>query len=96
MIMDNELIRKGDILRFFEENCYPVRYDNTSLEKGMTLAGIKQVIEETPNVNAIELPSIKAKAGSWDSKGFGIDIWHTREEAQEKAMQLNKELELGQ
>lgn len=30
----------------FEMNCYPIRYDHNSIEKGMTITGIKQVLDE--------------------------------------------------
>lgn len=32
----------------FEMNCYPIRYDHNSIEKGMTITGIKQVLDELP------------------------------------------------
>lgn len=32
----------------FEMNCYPIRYDHNSIEKGMTITGIKQVLVELP------------------------------------------------
>lgn len=43
-----DLISRQAALRIFEEHCYPVRYDHNSIERGMTLTGIVEVLNMTP------------------------------------------------
>ena len=45
-----DAVSKSDALSVFEKACYPVRYDNTSIELGMTLTGIRQVLDDIPSV----------------------------------------------
>ena len=42
-------ISRQEALRIFEEHCYPVRYDHNSIDKGMTLPGIVEVLNMTPS-----------------------------------------------
>ena len=47
----NDLISRQAAMRIFEEHCYPVRihrYDHNSIERGMTLTGIVEVLNMTP------------------------------------------------
>ncbi|MBQ2175648.1 MAG: hypothetical protein II453_11525, partial [Alphaproteobacteria bacterium] len=44
---------------FIKEHSYPVRYDNTSIEQGMTVTGIEQALNEMPNIQS------KQKTGRW-------------------------------
>lgn len=46
-MMDDTISRQAAI-DAFEMNCYPIRYDHNSIEKGMTITGIKQVLDELP------------------------------------------------
>lgn len=48
--MKDDLISRAAALRIFEEHCYPVRYDHNSIERGMTLTGIVEVLNITPPV----------------------------------------------
>lgn len=43
-----DCISRQEALRIFEEHCYPVRYDHNSIDKGMTLPGIVEVLNMTP------------------------------------------------
>ena len=42
------LIDGDALLKTIEKHCYQVQYDRTSIEKGMTLTGIRQAINEQP------------------------------------------------
>ena len=57
-IYDNDIqidkdvyINKYQALSLFEKYSYPVKYDGNSIEKGMTITGIRQVINELSSVN---------------------------------------------
>lgn len=43
-----KLIDADALLKTIEKHCYQVWYDRTSIEKGMTLTGIRQAINEQP------------------------------------------------
>ena len=44
-----DLISRQAALRIFEEHCYPVRYDHNSIDMGMTLPGIVEVLNIIPS-----------------------------------------------
>ena len=46
------LIDADELMKSIEDNSYPVLQKNGSVEKGMTITGIKQCIEEQPTVDA--------------------------------------------
>ena len=57
-IYDNDMqidkdtyINKYQALKLFEKHSYPVKYDGNSIEQGMTITGIRQVINELSSVN---------------------------------------------
>lgn len=43
-----DVISRQQAIKKFEDLCYPVRYDHNSVEKGMTITGIRQVLDELP------------------------------------------------
>ena len=55
-----DCISRQAALRIFEEHCYPVRYDHNSIERGMTLTGIVEVLNMTPPAQ---------KKGHWIDEG---------------------------
>lgn len=57
--MDNDTISRQATLEFIKDHSYPVRYDRTSIEQGMTLTGIEQVLNEVPAVQP------EQKIGRW-------------------------------
>ena len=57
--MDNDLISRQATIDFIKEHSYPVRYDNTSIEQGMTVTGIEQALNEMPSIQP------KQKTGRW-------------------------------
>ena len=42
----DDYISKEQALKMFEKHSYPVRYDGNSIEQGMTITGIRQVLNE--------------------------------------------------
>ena len=59
----NDTISRQAAIDAFEMNCYPIRYDHNSIEKGMTITGIKQVLDELPPVQP------ERKTGHWVETG---------------------------
>lgn len=52
MEKDNDVyINKSQALKLFEKYSYPVKYDGNSIEQGMTITGIRQVLNELSSVN---------------------------------------------
>lgn len=45
----DDLVSRQVAIEEFVKHCYPVRYNYNSVESGMTLTGIKQVINEMPS-----------------------------------------------
>lgn len=69
-----DAISKHDLWRIVEDNAYWVTYNETSKEKGITLTGINQALNECPPV----VP--KPKEGEWIYKGNSIEpIWNCSE-----------------
>lgn len=48
--MSDDLISRQAAIDFIKEHSYPVRYDNTSIEQGMTITGIEEALKEVPAV----------------------------------------------
>ena len=46
-----EYISRKEALIILSQNSYPVRYDTNSIERGMTLIGIEQAINELPTAD---------------------------------------------
>lgn len=44
-----DLIERQQAIDAFISHCYPIRYDCNSVENGMTITGIKQVLNELPS-----------------------------------------------
>lgn len=44
------LIDADALKKFFQEHAYPVRYDRNSIERGMSMTGIKTCIEESVTI----------------------------------------------
>ena len=63
------LIDADKLLKSIEDNSYPVSQKHNSVEKGMTIAGIKQCIEEQPTVDAEPV-----RRGKWIEKPYLIGI----------------------
>lgn len=59
----SDLISRQAAIDFIKEHSYPVRYDRTSIEQGMTLTGIEQVLNEVPAIQP------KQKTGRWEHDG---------------------------
>ena len=55
----DDLISRQAAIDFIKEHSYPVRYDNTSIEQGMTITGIEQALNEMPSIWP------KQKTGHW-------------------------------
>ena len=61
--MSDDLISRQAAIDFIKEHSYPVRYDNTSIEQGMTVTGIEQALNEMPSIQP------KQKTGRWEHDG---------------------------
>ena len=46
----DDLISRQAAIDFIKDHSYPVCYDRTSIERGMTLTGIEQALNEIPIV----------------------------------------------
>ena len=46
----NDAVSRKALLHIFEEQCYPVHYDHNSVDVGMTLPGIVEVLNIAPSV----------------------------------------------
>lgn len=46
----DDLISRQAVIDFIKDHSYPVCYDRTSIERGMTLTGIEQALNEIPIV----------------------------------------------
>lgn len=57
--MSDDLISRQAAIDLIKEHSYPVRYDNTSIEQGMTVTGIEQALNEMPSIQP------KQKTGRW-------------------------------
>ena len=66
------MIDADNLMKSIEDNSYSVSQKNNSIEKGMTLTGIRQCIEEQPTVDAEPV-----RRGKWVE--FGNDIHHCLE-----------------
>ena len=64
--MDDDLISRQAAIEFIKDNSYPVRYDETSIEQGMTLTGIEQALNEVPTIQS------QQKMGEWVYGEFDI------------------------
>lgn len=64
--MDDDLISRQAAIEFIKDHSYPVRYDETSIEQGMTLTGIEQALNEVPTIQS------QQKTGRWliNSDGY--------------------------
>ena len=62
----DDLISRQAAIDFIKEHSHPVRYDNTSIEQGMTITGIEEALNEMPNIQS------KQKTGQWliNSNGY--------------------------
>ena len=56
---NDDLISRQMAIKEFEKHCYPVRYNRNSIEKGMTITGIRQVLNELSSVQS------KQRVGEW-------------------------------
>lgn len=54
-----DAVSRSDLLHIFEEQSYPVRYDCNSIDMGMTLPGIVEVLNIAPSVTP------QPKTGKW-------------------------------
>ena len=54
-----DAVSRTELLHIFEENCYPVHYDHNSIDVGMTLPGIVEVLNIATSVTS------KRKRGKW-------------------------------
>lgn len=61
--VSEDCISKHDIWKIIEDNAYWVRYNENSTEKGMTLTGINQALNECPLVAPSVVPS--RAEGEW-------------------------------
>ena len=57
--MDDDLISRQTALDSIKNHSYPVRYDGSSVEQGMTLTGIEQALKEAPSIRP------EQKTGRW-------------------------------
>lgn len=65
-----KLIYADALLKTIEKHCYQVQHDRTSVEKGMTLTGIRQAINEQPEA------VVRCRdCEYWDMHIDGIDKW---------------------
>ena len=55
-----DAVSRAELLHIFEENCYPVHYDHNSIDVGMTLPGIVEVLNIATSVTP------KRKTGKWE------------------------------
>ena len=55
----SDLISRQAAIDFIKDHSYPVRYDNTSIEQGMTITGIEEALKEVPSIQP------KQKTGRW-------------------------------
>ncbi len=56
----DDLISRQAAIDFIKVHSYPVCYDRTSIERGMTLTGIEQALNEIPIVQ------FEQKMGQWE------------------------------
>ena len=56
---NDDLISRQAAIEFIKDHSYPVRYDNNSIEQGMTVTGIEQALNEVPTVR------LEQKTGRW-------------------------------
>lgn len=61
--MSDDLISRRATIDFIKNHSYLVRYDNTSIEQGMTVTGIEQALNEMPSIQP------KQKTGRWEHDG---------------------------
>ena len=54
-----DAVSRTELLHIFAEHCYPVHYDHNSVDMGMTLPGIVEVLNIAPSVEP------KRKTGKW-------------------------------
>lgn len=59
----DDLISRQAAIDFIKDHSYPVRYDRTSIEQGMTLTGIEQALNEVPTIQS------QQKTGYWFDVG---------------------------
>ena len=59
----DDLISRQAAIEFIKDHSYPVRYDETSIEQGMTLTGIEQALNEVPTIQ------LQQKTGYWFDVG---------------------------
>lgn len=55
----DDLISRQAAIDFIKDHSYPVCYDRTSIERGMTLTGIEEALSEIPIVQ------FEQKLGQW-------------------------------
>ena len=60
--MSDDLISRQAAIDFIKDHSYPVRYNNTSIEQGMTITGIEQALNEMPIIQP------KQKTGRWSKQ----------------------------
>ena len=59
----DDLISRQAAIDFIKDHSYPVCYDRTSIERGMTLTGIEEALNEIPIVQP------EQKTGRWEDDG---------------------------
>lgn len=59
----DDMISRQAAIEFIKDHSYPVRYDETSIEQGMTLTGIEQALNEVPTIQS------QQKTGYWFDVG---------------------------
>ena len=59
----DDLISRQAAIDFIKDHSYPVCYDRTSIERGMTLTGIEEALNEIPIVQP------EQKTGRWEHDG---------------------------
>lgn len=55
----DDLISRQAAIDFIKDHSYPVRYNGNSIERGMTVTGIEQALNELPSVQP------EQKTGRW-------------------------------
>lgn len=71
--MNDDLISRQAAIEFIKDHSYPVRYDNNSIEQGMTVTGIEQALNEVPTVR------LEQKTGRWIVDALANNIYRCSE-----------------
>lgn len=70
-----DAVSRTELSHIFAEHCYPVHYDHNSVDIGMTLPGIVEVLNIAPSVTP------EQEHGKWEEKAVSdekiIDEWQS-------------------